>query len=52
MHLSKQENEDLRVNLKLNKESLATLLAERGSKPQEQALIQTINVISSENMKL
>ena len=52
LHLAKQENEDLRVNLKINKESLATLLAERGSMPQESALIRTINVISSENIKM
>ena len=40
------------MNLKINKESLATLLAERGSMPQESALIRTINVISSENIKM
>lgn len=50
LHLQKQENEDLRVNLKINKESLQNLLAKEA--PQEGALIKTINVISSENIKL
>jgi len=38
--------------LKINKESLQNLLEERGAQPQESALIRTINVISSENLKL
>ena len=48
--MSKQENEDLRINLKINKESLQSLITQQA--PQESALIKTINVISSENIKL
>ena len=49
-YLLRQENEDLRVNLKINKESLQTLLL---AQPKEEtALIKTINLISSENVKL
>jgi hypothetical protein len=50
LFLSKQETEDLRVSLKINKESLQNLIEQK--LPQEQALIRTINVISSENIKL
>jgi len=49
-YLLKQENEDLRVNLKINKESLQTLL--QAQPKEETALIKTINLISSENVKL
>jgi hypothetical protein len=49
-YLLKQENEDLRVNLKINKESLQTLLLAQPK--EESALIRTINLISSENVKL
>lgn len=52
VHLQKQENEDLRVNLKINKESLQSLLLEQKRPQEESALIRTINVISSENIKL
>lgn len=50
LFLAKQENEDLRINLRINKESLQNLIQQQI--PQESALIKTINVISSENIKL
>ena len=38
------------INLKINKESLQNLIEQRV--PKEQALINSINVISSENIRL
>ncbi len=52
LHMARQENEDLRVNLRINKESLQALLNEKKAPPDEGAMIKTINVISSENIKL
>lgn len=40
------------MNLKINKESLQSLLLEQKRPQEESALIRTINVISSENIKL
>ncbi|CDW91028.1 UNKNOWN [Stylonychia lemnae] len=50
LFIAKQENDDLRINLKINKESLQNLIQQQV--PQESALIKTINVISSENIRL
>ena len=40
----------MRVNLKINKESLQSLIEQK--LPQEQALINSINIISSENIRM
>ena len=40
----------MKVNLQINKESLQNLIEQKV--PKEQALINSINVISSENIKL
>lgn len=40
------------MNLRINKESLQALLNERRAPPEETVMIKTINVISSENIKL
>lgn len=48
--MMKSENEDLRVSLRINKESLQSLIEQKA--PQQSALIRTIDVISSENAKL
>ena len=45
-----RENEDLRTNLRLNKESLQAMLIESQNKTaKETSLIETINIISQEN---
>lgn len=50
LFVAKSENDDLRISLKINKESLQNLIQQQA--PQESALIKTINVISSENVRL
>ena len=45
-----RENEDLRFNLKLNKESLQSMMLEsQRSAAKETSLIETINIISKDN---
>ena len=47
------ENEDLKVSLSLNKESLKEMIKERTmASDKETSLIQTIKIISMENTKL
>ena len=49
----RRENEDLRTNLRLNKESLQAMLIESQNKTaKETSLIETINIISQENVTL
>ena len=49
----RRENEDLRTNLRLNKESLQAMLVESQNKSvKETSLIETINIISRENSTL
>ena len=46
----RRENEDLKTNLRLNKESLQAMLIESQNKTaKETSLIETINIISQEN---
>ena len=47
------ENEDLKVNLTLNKDSLKEMLTEQAqSAAKEASLIQTITILSQENTRL
>ena len=49
----KLENEDLKVSLSLNKESLKEMIREQtAASNKETSLIQTIKIISMENTKL
>ena len=49
----RRENEDLKVNLSLNKESLKDMIKEQAlAATKEASLIETIKIISMENTKL
>jgi hypothetical protein len=48
--MAKTEGDDLRINLKIHKESLSDFL--QNNAPQQKSLIHSINTISSDNMKL
>lgn len=53
LYILEKENEDLKINLKINKESLQAMLAELTKKEsKETSLIETINIISQENASL
>lgn len=50
---ARRENEDLRMSLQLNKESLQVMLSELHQREsKEKSLIETINIISQDNANL